>query len=106
MTQILNLSQIIPNNISSGITNFFSSPLNSPTSQTFFVIALIALTLIVIFVFKKFIINSILGIVGLLILNAIGIKIGITIVNVLLCGALGLVGLAILLVLHLLGIPV
>lgn len=106
MTQGLNVSQVIPANISGSVSGFFASSLTSPTAQTVFVLVAIVAGLVLIFIFRKFIVNSILGIVGLVILNAIGVKIGISIVNVLLCGALGLFGLAILIVLHLLGFAV
>ncbi len=69
---------------------------------------LIAIALVVFF--KKFLINSVTGVVALLLLSILAdwakypaIKIAITLVTVVVCGFLGLAGVGLLIILKLLG---
>ncbi len=67
---------------------------------------LLVLAIVLIIVFRKFIVNSVLGILALIVLNALGFSIGLTAVNIIICGLLGLAGVALLIVLKLVGVPV
>lgn len=55
---------------------------------------------------RKFIVNSILGLIALVLLNLLGFKVGINLASVLLSGLFGLLGVGILLLLSLVGIQV
>ena len=68
--------------------------------------AIIFLALIVLFVFRKFIINTIFGVVALLIVNAAGVPISINAATVLVTAILGLVGVALLIILKLAGVSI
>lgn len=75
-----------------------------PTAGAVIVAALLV-AVVLIFIFRKFIVNSILGVLALLALNYLGVKIAVNVLTVIICGLLGLAGVGLLLVLKLLGVP-
>jgi hypothetical protein len=67
---------------------------------------IIFLALIVLFVFRKFIVNTIFGVIALLIVNAAGVQISINAATLLVTAILGLVGVALLIILKLAGVSI
>ncbi|MFH1107311.1 MAG: pro-sigmaK processing inhibitor BofA family protein [Candidatus Micrarchaeota archaeon] len=67
---------------------------------------LIFVALIVLVLLKRFIVNSILGVIALIILNSVGVSIPINFVTMLVAAVLGLVGIALLVILKLAGISI
>ncbi|MFH1106438.1 MAG: pro-sigmaK processing inhibitor BofA family protein [Candidatus Micrarchaeota archaeon] len=81
--------------------------LASKFSQTDLVIIagiMIFLAMIILVLLKRFIINSVLGIVAIIILNAAGIGIPLSLTNIIVTAIFGLVGIALLVILKLNGI--
>lgn len=75
------------------------------------ILVVLALLAIVVFlyIFKKlwkFAINSIIGLIALWILNEVGVKISLSVSNVIICAILGIPGVILLAVLSVLGIAV
>ena len=52
---------------------------------------------------KNFIVNSILGVVALLVLKLLGLQVALSLINIILVGLLGLLGLGLIIILGLLG---
>jgi len=71
---------------------------------------LIILTIVIIAVFKKMLVNTVLGVIALLVVNYLsapyGIKVAVTLLTVIVCALFGLVGLGALILLGLLGVQV
>ena len=81
-----------------------SSAVNLPVTEGIIVVAVLALAaIVIIFVLRKYIVNSILGVILLIGLNALGVKISISVLTVIICAILGLFGVALLVALNLLG---
>jgi hypothetical protein len=69
-------------------------------------VVLIAVTVVLLLLLKKFVVNAVLGVVALFVLNLVGIKISLSLVNIVLCAILGPLGIGLLVLLSFLGIPV
>ncbi|PIO01962.1 hypothetical protein COT58_02435 [Candidatus Micrarchaeota archaeon CG09_land_8_20_14_0_10_60_16] len=71
---------------------------------------LIILTIVIIAVFKKMLVNTVLGVIALLVVNYLsapyGIKVAVTLLTVIVCALFGLAGLGALILLGLLGVQV
>lgn len=65
---------------------------------------LIFVALVVLVLLKRFIVNSILGIIAIIILNAVGVGIPLNVATIFVAAILGLVGIALLVILKLAGI--
>ena len=76
----------------------------SPANLVIIAGVLIFAALIVLVLLKRFIVNSILGIVAIFILNAAGIGIPLNFATIFVAAVLGLVGIALLVILKLAGI--
>ncbi|MBU1197480.1 pro-sigmaK processing inhibitor BofA family protein [Candidatus Micrarchaeota archaeon] len=64
----------------------------------------IILALIVLFIFRRFLINSVIGIIALIVLNYAGVEIPLNVATIVVTAILGLVGVALLIILKLSGI--
>ena len=105
VTVAANLAQeaaaTIPANATQGVT------IVTNLSESTLIIAagvMMLLALIILFVFKRFIVNSIAGIVAILVLGLFGVHITLNAVSVLVIAVLGLVGVALLIILKLAGV--
>ncbi len=76
----------------------------SSTDLTVIAGILIFVALVVLVLLKRFIVNSVLGVVAIFILNAAGIGIPLNIATIFVAAVLGLVGIALLVILKLAGI--
>ncbi len=64
------------------------------------------LALVVLFVFRRFIVNSIAGILAILALSLFGVHISINLLTIAVVAVLGLVGVALLIILKLAGVTI
>jgi len=71
-------------------------------------VAFIAITLVLVGFLRKFLVNTVVGLIALILVNwlggAYGIKIGINFLSVLVTAVLGLAGVGLLILLHLAGL--
>ncbi len=69
-------------------------------------VGLVVAAILILWFLRKFIVNSILGLIALVVLNVLGFQIPINLVSIVVCGLLGLFGVGVLLLLSLFGIHV
>lgn len=67
-------------------------------------VVLIVLAVLLLWFLKNFIVNSVLGIVALVALSFLGLPVQLSIVNVIICGVLGLIGVGAIAILAMFGI--
>lgn len=88
----------INNAVGSGVSISLST-----TELFMLAVALIIFAAIMIFMFRQYIANSILGIAVLMLLNTAGLAIPLNILTIVISAALGLFGVALLVILYTLG---